>query len=69
MRVQVHDVGAIGMSSTPSIWVRTPFFAIESGEDAETNPGRYGRAVARWLSNEFVARGVPVEEVFGEDWG
>ena len=57
------------MSSTPSIWVRTPFFVVDAGEDAETNPGIYGRAFARWLANEFVARGVPVEEVFGDDWG
>lgn len=50
-------------------WVESSFFAIEPGEDAATNPGRYGRAMALWLAEKIRERGQVVEEVFGEDWG
>jgi len=57
------------MTHGPQHWIETSFFAVEPGEDAETNPGRYGRAMARWVADKLRERGQSVEEVFGEDWG
>jgi hypothetical protein len=57
------------MTQSEQYWVSTPFFTAEPGEEAETNPGRYGRAMARWLAEKLRERGQSVEEVFGEDWG
>lgn len=44
-------------------------FPIEVGEDEETNPGIYGRALARWLGEQLQQRGMPAGEVFAEDFG
>lgn len=52
-----------------NILVQTPFFKIEPGEDAHTNPGCYGRALANWLSERFRSHREPVEGVIAEDWG
>ena len=57
------------MTLPPQIWARTSFFPVEQDEDKETNPGRYGRAFARWLAEQFKARGESVQEVLPEDWG
>jgi hypothetical protein len=57
------------MTAAPQIWVETPFFEIESGEDEETNPGVYGRAFAHWLADRLKARGESVEQIVTEDWG
>jgi hypothetical protein len=50
-------------------WFRSGLFAIEVGEDEETNPGRYGKNLAVWLKSRLEALGHPVEEVIPEDWG
>lgn len=50
-------------------WFRSDLFPAEPGEDAETNPGIYGRQLAAWLRGRFIALGYPVEEVIAEDWG
>lgn len=57
------------MTSAPHIWVQTSFFQIESGEDEQTNPGIYGRALANWLAEKLKARGEPVQKILSEDWG
>jgi hypothetical protein len=44
-------------------------FAVAEGEDAETNPGIFGKALADWLSSRLKERGVPANEPFAEDWG
>jgi len=51
------------------IWFRSTFFEVEPGEDSETNPRCYGRALARWLASALPKDGLPVAEVFPEDWG
>ena len=50
-------------------WFRSTLFAIEPGEDEETNPRIYGRQLANWLKSKFEAIGYVVEEVIPEDWG
>lgn len=44
-------------------------FPIEAGEDEETNPGIYGRALAHWLAERLRQCGIPAGEVFAEDFG
>jgi hypothetical protein len=54
---------------SPLLVFECPDFAIQPDEDEETNPGVYGRALATWLAGELRAAGVPVGEVFAEDFG
>ena len=49
--------------------IQTTAFPIEAGEDASTNPGRYGRAFANYVADQFRARGEPVETVVAQDFG
>jgi hypothetical protein len=44
-------------------------FAVIPGEDAETNPGIYGKALAQWLCAQLRASGLPAEDAFAEDFG
>jgi hypothetical protein len=44
-------------------------FSVEAGEDDETNPGIYGRALAAWLATQLRGRGVTVEDIVAEDFG
>lgn len=44
-------------------------FAIEPGEDKETNPGIYGKTLAAWFAEQLKGRGVPVERIAVEDFG
>lgn len=44
-------------------------FKIEEGEDEETNPGVYGKALALWLSEQLNARAIKTGEPFAEDFG
>ena len=44
-------------------------FEIEVGEDRETNPGCYGKNLAKWLELEFKKLGYIDAEHRPEDWG
>lgn len=44
-------------------------FPIEPGEDRETNPGLYGKALAHWLAGQLQRRGMAPEGVIAEDFG
>jgi hypothetical protein len=44
-------------------------FAVAPGEDEQTNPGVYGRALAQWLAEQLRARGLPAGDVIAEDFG
>jgi hypothetical protein len=57
------------MQSTRQIHVRSSRFAIEPGEDEETNPGVFGRAFARWLATQLPALGWRVKGCIAEDFG
>lgn len=54
---------------SPNHVIRTKAFQIEPGEDAETNPGVFGRALADYLAAQIRARGVSVERIIPEDFG
>jgi hypothetical protein len=49
--------------------IRTNAFPIEPDEDAETNPGRFGRAFAKFVADGIRAKGEPVEDIVPEDFG
>lgn len=57
------------MSSGPQVTFTTDFFKPIAGEEEETNPGRYGKALAQWLAEQLKERGVSVEGVIPEDFG
>jgi hypothetical protein len=57
------------MQSTLHIHARSSRFAIEPGEDEETNPGIYGRAFAQWLAGQLPAFGWRVKGCVAEDYG
>lgn len=70
MQLNVFDHGeTVTVTPTSQIWVETNFFKVEPGEDEGTNPGRYGRAFANWISERLKVRGETVEQVIPEDWG
>ena len=44
-------------------------FAITPGEDEQTNPGIFGKALAQWLAEQLRARGFTPGQVIPEDFG
>jgi hypothetical protein len=44
-------------------------FAVLPGEDEQTNPGVYGKALAQWLAEQLRARGFPSGDIIAEDFG
>jgi hypothetical protein len=50
-------------------WFKSGLFEIEPGEDAEVNPGIYGRQLALWLRDKLEERGHAIDCVVPEDWG
>ena len=57
------------MSTGPQITFATDFFKPMAGEEEQTNPGRYGKALAEWLAERLKERGVSIESVIPEDFG
>ena len=55
--------------TSPTLSFESAAFPIAEGEDAETNPGIFGKALAEWLSKRLNERGVQANEPFAEDWG
>lgn len=47
----------------------SPHFQVDAGEDEETNPGIFGKALANWIAEQLRSRGVTVAEVIAEDYG
>ena len=48
----------------------SPLFQIETGEEQETNPQCFGKALAQWMLNQLGASGLMItEEIAAEDWG
>jgi hypothetical protein len=44
-------------------------FSVTPGEDEQTNPGIFGRALAEWVRDRLRERGLPAEAVIAEDFG
>ena len=44
-------------------------FPVQPGEDDQTNPGIFGRALAEWVGARLRAQGLPAEAVIAEDFG
>lgn len=57
------------MNSGPQVTFTSDFFKPIPGEEEQTNPGCYGQALANWLSDRLLERGVSVEGVIPEDFG
>jgi len=54
---------------SPLLEFESSAFPIMPGEDEETNPGIYGKALAQWLSTQLRASGFPTGDAFAEDFG
>ncbi len=57
------------MQQSPILTFSSSAFPVAPGEDAETNPGIYGKSLAQWLSKQLSARGIAGGEAFAEDFG
>ena len=57
------------MKETPVLEFESSAFAMIPGEDVETNPGIYGKALALWLAEQLCAAGFSPGEVIAEDFG
>ena len=53
----------------PTIMLRSDLFQIDPHEDEQTNPFCYGKSLAEWVRERFVALGYQPEPVIPEDWG
>lgn len=53
----------------PQVTFETDFFKARPGEEEQTNPGCSGQALAQWLREQLLNRGVSVQEVLPEDFG
>jgi hypothetical protein len=58
------------------VLITSPVFSFESdafpvaeGEDAATNPGIYGKALAEWVAAKLNERGLSAKAPYAEDWG
>jgi hypothetical protein len=54
---------------SPLLTFKSSAFPAVPGEDEQTNPGIYGRALAEWLANQLRSGGLTAGEVFAEDFG
>ncbi len=54
--------------SSPSLVFTSSKFVVEDGEDEETNPGLFGKALACWIGQSLVP-GFRADDVIAEDFG
>jgi hypothetical protein len=57
------------MKQSPLLEFESSAFPIIPGEDIDTNPGIYGKALAQWLAEQLRTAGSPVGEVRAMDFG
>ena len=46
----------------------TTYFKPVAGEEEDTNPGRFGKALSQWLANGLNEHGLDVEGIIPEDF-
>ena len=56
------------MKQSPLLEFESSAFAVIPGEDEETNPGIYGKALAHWMAEQLRNAGFRVGEVVAEDF-
>lgn len=57
------------MAKTRLLEFESSAFTVAPGEDGETNPGVYGKALAQWLADQLRSTGFAVGDVIAEDFG
>ncbi len=57
------------MNQSPLLEFESSAFPAEPGEDAQTNPGIFGRSLARWLGERLREEGLDAGDVIAEDFG
>jgi hypothetical protein len=57
------------MTQSPVLEFESSAFAVAPGEDEETNPGIYGKALAQWLAEQLRSAGFSAGDVIAEDFG
>ena len=57
------------MRQSPMLAFTSSNFAIDPGEDENTNPGIYGKSLANWLADQMRSAGIPAGDVLAEDFG
>jgi hypothetical protein len=57
------------MQSAQHLHFRSALFSVEDGEDAETSPEIYGKALATWLALRLTAAGHTIHGCLAEDFG
>lgn len=57
------------MKQSPLLTFESSAFAATPGEDQETNPGIYGKALALWLVAQLRTAGFMAGDVVAEDFG
>jgi len=57
------------MKQSPWLEFESSAFVVVAGEDEQTNPGIYGKALAQWLAQQLRARGFAPGWVIPEDFG
>lgn len=57
------------MKQSPLLRFESSAFSVIPGEDAETNPGIYGKTLAGWISDQLRLAGVQAGGVLPEDFG
>ena len=57
------------MSASAHLLFKSTAFPPEPGEDEETNPGVFGRALAAWLADQLPRHGHTVKGIIAEDFG
>lgn len=57
------------MKQSPLLEFESSAFPVTPGEDRETNPGLYGKALAEWIAEKLPSVGFEPRRVIAEDFG
>ena len=57
------------MTQSPVLEFESSAFAVAPGEDEETNPGIYGKALPQWLAEQLRSAGFSAGDVIAEGFG